>query len=305
MSRWLWSTLFLCAILVGCQQADVHPLPEGHVKGMVPLPALMLVPDDAPQGRGFRCEGSLSVALPEGWKLQGMTSWLDRAGLAWKRTEGEEGADWVFASVERDLGEEGYVLEVAEDRVRIEAKDEEGAFRAWTTLRQLMPSLCEQQCPSGFTLPAVRIEDAAELEHRGLLLDCCRHFMAPSFVKRIIDVLALQKMNVLHWHLTEDQGWRIPIEAYPKLTEVGGFRTEADGQVTGGFYTKEDIQDIVQYATDRHVTVIPEIEMPGHCRAALAAYPWLGCTGDSLAVPSIGGCSKTCIARATTPRWRS
>ena len=179
-----------------------------------------------------------------------------------------------------------------QDRVRIEAQDEEGAFRAWTTLRQLMPPLCEQQCPSGFTLPAVRIEDAAELEHRGLLLDCCRHFMAPSFVKRIIDVLALQKMNVLHWHLTEDQGWRIPIEAYPKLTEVGGFRTEADGQVTGGFYTKEDIQDIVQYATDRHVTVIPEIEMPGHCRAALAAYPWLGCTGDSLPVPSNWGVFK-------------
>lgn len=292
MSRWLWSTLFLCAILVGCQQPDVHPLPEGHVKGLVPLPALMLVPDDAPQGRGFRCEGSLSVALPEGWKLQGMTSWLDRAGLAWKRTEGEEGADWVFATVERDLGEEGYVLEVGQDQVRIEAKDEEGAFRAWTTLRQLMPPLCEQQCPSGFTLPALRIEDAAELEHRGLLLDCCRHFMAPSFVKRIIDVLALQKMNVLHWHLTEDQGWRIPIEAYPKLTEVGGFRTEADGQVAGGFYTKENIQDIVQYATDRHVTVIPEIEMPGHCRAALAAYPWLGCTGDSLPVPSNWGVFK-------------
>ena len=118
MSRVLWSTLFLCASLVGCQQTDVHPLPEGHVKGLVPLPASMLVPDDAPQGRGFRCEGSLSVALPEDWKLQGMTSWLDRAGLAWKRTEGEQGADWVFASVERDLGEEGYVLEVAEDRVR-------------------------------------------------------------------------------------------------------------------------------------------------------------------------------------------
>ena len=179
MSRLLWSSLLLSASLLGCQQADVHPLPEGHVKGLVPLPATVLVSEDAPEGRGFRCEGSLSLALPEGWKLQGMTSWLKRAGLAWKRTEGEEGADWVFAAVERDLGEEGYVLEVAEDRVRIEARDEEAAFRAWTTLRQMMPPLCEQQCPSGFTLPAVRIEDAADLEHRGLLLDCCRHFMAP------------------------------------------------------------------------------------------------------------------------------
>ena len=91
MSRLLWSTLLLCASLLGCQQADVHPLPEGHVKGLVPLPASMLVPDDAPQGRGFRSEGSLSVAWPEGWNLKGMTSWLDRAGLAWTRTEGEEG----------------------------------------------------------------------------------------------------------------------------------------------------------------------------------------------------------------------
>ena len=113
MSRLMCSALLLSASLLGCQQADVHPLPEGHLKGLVPLPASMSVPDDAPQGRGFRCEGSLSLALPEGRKLQGMTSWLDRAGLAWKRTEGEEGADWVFASVERDLGEEGYVLEVA------------------------------------------------------------------------------------------------------------------------------------------------------------------------------------------------
>ena len=99
--------------------------------------------------------------------------------------------------------------------------------------------------------------------------------MEPEFVKEVIDAIALQKMNVLHWHLTEDQGWRIPIAAYPKLTEVGGFREEANGEITGGFYTKEDIQDILAFAAERHVTVIPEIEMPGHCRAALAAYPWL------------------------------
>ncbi len=292
MSRLLWISLLATASLWGCQQADVHPLPEGHLKGLVPQPASVLVPKDAPQGRGFRCEGGLTVAFPQGWTLRVMTSWLDQAGLDWRRTEAATAADWVIAEVDRDLGEEGYVLEVGLDQVRIEAEHEEGAFRAWTTLRQMMPPLCEQQCPSGFTLPAVRIEDAAQLEHRGLLLDCCRHFMSPSFVKRIIDVLALQKMNVLHWHLTEDQGWRLPIDAYPKLTEVGGFRTEADGQVTGGFYTKEDIREIVQYAEERHVTVIPEIEMPGHCRAALAAYPWLGCTGDSLPVPSNWGVFK-------------
>ena len=292
MTRFWLTTMVVFTSFLGCRYGDVHPLPEGHLRGLVPQPAFVEVPKEAPQGRGFRCEGSLTMSLPEDWRLESIMSWLDRAGLVWERTEGEEVANWVIAEVDRDLGKEGYVLEVGQDRVRIEAQDEEGAFRAWTTLRQMMPPLCEQQCPSGFTLPAVRIEDAAQLEHRGLLLDCCRHFMAPGFVKRIIDVLALQKMNVLHWHLTEDQGWRIPIEAYPKLTEVGGFRTEADGQVTGGFYTREDIRDIVQYAEERHVTVIPEIEMPGHCRAALAAYPWLGCTGDSLPVPSNWGVFK-------------
>ncbi len=172
------------------------------------------------------------------------------------------------------------------------SNDAEGAFRAWTTLRQLMPAVCEQGCPSGFTLPALHVEDHAYLAHRGLLLDCCRHFMAPEFVKEIIDLLALQKMNVLHWHLTEDQGWRLPVKAYPKLTEVGGFRKEADGSVHGGFYTREDIQSILEHAAERHVTVIPEIELPGHCRAALAAYPWLGCTGDSLDVPCNWGVFK-------------
>ena len=98
----------------------------------------------------------------------------------------------------------------------------------------MMPAVCEQGCPRGFELPAVAIQDSAYLAHRGLLLDCCRHFMAPSFVKDMIDALALQKMNVLHWHLTEDQGWRLPIEAYPKLTEVGGFQLKPTARSMAG-----------------------------------------------------------------------
>src|SRR5574339_355956 len=112
--------------------------------------------------------------------------------------------------------------------------------------------------------------------------NCCRHFMSRDFVKRYIDLLAYHKMNVLHWHLTEDQGWRIEIKKYPRLTEVGAWR-EQDGKRYGGFYTQDDIREIVAYAKSRYITVVPEIEMPGHAQAAIASYPWLGVSGDSIA----------------------
>ena len=274
-----------------CQRTSVHPLPAGSVAGLVPLPAKVEARGSSTEGRGFRCNGSLTLEWPQGWTMPAMEEWLNDAGLRWERT-GDGNAQWEWIASEHELGEEGYVLTVEGDRVTVEAVDEEAAFRAWTTLRQLIPPACEQGCPSGFTLPAVRVEDHAYLAHRGLLLDCCRHFMEPEFVKQIIELLAVQKMNVLHWHLTEDQGWRLPIAAYPKLTEVGGYRTEVDGRVTGGFYTREEIEDILAFAAERHITVIPEIELPGHCRAALAAYPWLGCTGDTLPVPNNWGVFK-------------
>ena len=278
-------------LAMGCQRSSVHPLPSGSVSGLVPMPKSVETWDTGTRGRGFRCDGPLTVSWPNEWRLTAVESWLSHAGIQWLAADAES-ADWVWVEAARDLGNEGYVLTVGHDRVTVEAADEEAAFRAWTTLRQVMPPVCEQGCPSGFTLPALRIEDHAYLAHRGLLLDCCRHFMEPEFVKDILDALAIQKMNVLHWHLTEDQGWRIPIKAYPKLTEVGAFRTEEDGEVTGGFYTKAEIRDILNFAAERHITVIPEIEMPGHCRAALAAYPWLGCTGDSLPVPNNWGVFK-------------
>ena len=145
---------------------------------------------------------------------------------------------------------------------------------------------------SGFVLPAVTVDDAPVLEHRGLLLDGCRHFQDVAFVKKQIDLLALHGMNVLHWHLTEDQGWRIEVEALPRLAEVGAWRTESDGSEHGGYYSKQDIREVVAYAEARHIEVIPEIEMPGHSSAAIAAYPALGCTGLPLEVPARWGVFK-------------
>lgn len=279
-------------LIAGCEMPDTHPLPAGKSTGLVPLPQILEPLEGEANGRGFRCEGALTLMWPEGWNMSAMTAWLEEAQLSWERTSEEREADWIWRVSEDDLGQEGYTLSVKRDRVTMSAGDAEAAFRAWTTLRQLLPETCEQGCASGFTLPAMHIEDQAYLRHRGLLLDCCRHFMEPEFVKEVIEVLALQKMNVLHWHLTEDQGWRLPVEAYPQLTQVGAYRRETNGEVTGGAYTREDIEDILAFASTRHVQVIPEIEMPGHCRAALAAYPWLGCTGDTLPVPTNWGVFK-------------
>ena len=186
------------------------------------------------------------------------------------------------------LADEGYELRVSKEGIEVFASTETGAFYGLTTLRWMMST----EVSGEVALPHGLIQDAPRFPHRGLLLDCCRHFMEPEYVKRMIDLLALHKMNVLHWHLTEDQGWRIEIDAYPRLTEIGAWRTEADGSTHGGFYTKDQIRDIVAYAATRQITVIPEIELPGHSNAALAAYPWLGCTGEQMEVPHDWGVFK-------------
>ncbi|WP_341843262.1 glycoside hydrolase family 20 protein [Chitinophaga caseinilytica] len=185
---------------------------------------------------------------------------------------------------------EAYRLKVGKDVVTIDGDDEAGTFYGMQTLIQLLPV----QSATAYWLPGVDISDQPRFAYRGLHLDVSRHFFPVSFVKKYIDLLAMHKMNTFHWHLTDDQGWRIEIKRYPKLQEIASRRKETldgrlednkfDGKPYGGFYTQEDIKDVVQYATDRHVTVIPEIEMPGHALAALAAYPSLGCTGGPYSV---------------------
>jgi hexosaminidase len=192
---------------------------------------------------------------------------------------------------------EGYTLEVLPGSVLIRAKTPAGAFYAIQTLRQLFPP--EINAPNAmaaaqnisWSAPCCRIEDAPRFAYRGLHLDVARHFFPVDFVKRYIDLLALHKLNTFHWHLTDDQGWRIEIKKYPELQKVAAFRKETlighysdqpwkfDGKRYGGFYTQDEIREVVEYARRRFVTIIPEVEMPGHAMAALAAYPNLGCTG--------------------------
>ena len=193
---------------------------------------------------------------------------------------------------------EGYKLQIFKDMIKITASTDQGAFYAVQTLRQLMPSALEDGSFKGkkISIEALLIEDEPQFSYRGMHLDVGRHMYSVDFIKKYIDALAMLKMNTFHWHLTEDQGWRIEIKKYPKLQEIAAYRDETlvghysdqphqfDGKTYGGCYTQDQVKDIVAYAQDRFVTIIPEIEMPGHSQAAIAAYPKLGCTGEQVEV---------------------
>jgi len=179
------------------------------------------------------------------------------------------------------LGPEGYELTVTTDRVTICASGPAGIFYGQQTLRQLLPG----------PIPCVHIEDRPRFQWRGALLDVARHFFPKEFLKRYIDLLAFHKLNVLQLHLTDDQGWRVQIQRYPKLTRVGSRRAETcgDAQRYGGYYTQTELRDLVAYAAARQITIVPEIEMPGHSLAALAAYPEFSCTGGPFRVRTTWG----------------
>ncbi len=196
------------------------------------------------------------------------------------------------AGGEKSLGEEGYELAVTGRSVVLRAPGACGMFRGVQTIRQLFPPAMEsgKKAPGEvkWAIPCVRIVDKPRFSRRGILLDPARRFLTKEFLKRYVDLLAYHKMNVLHLHLTDDQGWRLEIRKYPRLTEVGAWRGKGEGR-HGGFYTQADIREIVAYAAGRYVTVLPEIEMPGHACAALAAYPELSCTGGPFAVSTRWG----------------
>ena len=199
--------------------------------------------------------------------------------------------------------DEAYSLSIKPDEVKIKASGERGTFLGIQTFFQLIPASDKSEKDGNeIQIQCCKIEDSPEFEWRGLNLDCCRHFMSKDFILRYIDILAYYKFNTFHWHLTEDQGWRIEIKKYPKLTEVGGWRKEADGSVYGGFYTQEDIKEVIEYAESRFINIVPEIEMPGHALASLASYPENSCTRGPFEVTNIWGVHKDiyCAGRDST-----
>lgn len=193
-----------------------------------------------------------------------------------------------------EIGNEGYKLNIEKDRIFLNANTTAGLFYGMQTIWQLLTA------KEGNSIPCMEITDYPRFSWRGMHLDVSRHFMPASFIYKYIDYIAMHKMNVFHWHLVDDQGWRIEIKQYPKLTEVGAWRTDRedlpwgerngapkkDDNKYGGFYTRSEIKDIVEYARKRHVTIVPEIEMPAHTMSALAAYPQFSCFGKYQPVPS-------------------
>ena len=203
------------------------------------------------------------------------------------------------------LGREGYQLKITRKSVTLEANHEEGLFRGIQTVRQLFPPKIEKAAPQdvSWKLATGIITDYPTYSHRGSMLDVARHFFTVEDVKTYIDWLARYKMNVLHLHLSDDQGWRIDIEGWPKLTQIGGSTEVGGGK--GGYYTQEEYQELVRYARERYITIIPEIDMPGHTNAALASYPELNCDGQApeLYTGTKVGFSTLCTKKEITYRF--
>lgn len=224
----------------------------------------------------------------------------DDLSMVLPESAGKERCRLMFA-VDPSLSPSSYRLEIAPDGIGIYGGDAAGCFYAVQTLRQIVPAEAYSGKRISYVdLPVMTVFDGPDMQYRGLMLDVARHFFTVDEVKEVLDIMAMHKLNIFHWHLTDDQGWRIEIDRYPELTRIGSVRkrtiigkdpggeydetTMYDETPHGGYYTKDQIREIVAYAAARFITVIPEVEFPGHAVAALASYPWLSCTGEQYEV---------------------
>jgi hexosaminidase len=285
-----WICSFVGALLLA---SSVAMATEPSEPSLIPWPATV-----APVPGAFIVDGQTpicanGVASKVAERLQATIKAVQGLDLKTRRC-GHVGISLVLSSVAAVADVEGYTLDVGAKGMRIEARAEAGLYYGAMTAAQLLSAGVEHH--SSVRLPGIHIEDSPRFKWRGLMLDPARHFLPVADVKTIIEQMAQHKLNVLHLHLTDDQGWRIEIKRYPELTKIGAWRTPpsnggpgGETGTYGGFYTQEDIRDIVAYAAERHVTVVPEIDLPGHARAVVAAYPQLGVTGVRLDVSSDWG----------------
>jgi len=274
--------LVMVALMVSCKTEQ-----KSADYKVVPLPQQIV----EKQGKPFVLSEDVKIVYPQGnERMQKNAAFLagyvqEMTGKQLKMGTGTEKVKVISLQLDESItNPEGYQLLVNENGVTIKAATEAGIFYGIQTLRKSLPVAGNAMV----VLPAVEINDYPRFAYRGAHFDVSRHFFPADSVKRFIDMLVLHNINRLHWHLTDDQGWRIEIKKYPGLTEVGSKRKETvighnsgkyDGKPYGGFYTQDEIKDVVAYAQERYVTIIPEIDMPGHMLAALTAYPELGCTG--------------------------
>ena len=293
-----------CCIICTSQAADK----QASYNKVVPLPREILLSE----GRGFMIDGNCSIAFPDNMidmqrNAGFLKDYVEKAtgiSMALKpymanktkkaaRIKGDGHTLWLTINAEI-TNDEGYRLTVNDRLVRIEGRTAQGVFYGIQTLRKSLPIILETERNdnSGVTnqveLPAVVINDQPRFAYRGMHLDVSRHFFGIDVVKEYLDIMALHNMNTFHWHITDDQGWRIEIKKYPKLAQLGSQRKHTvigrnmgvyDDTPYGGYFTQDEAREVVQYAKDRYITVIPEVDMPGHMLGALKAYPELGCTG--------------------------
>ena len=292
-----YMTLAVCCLLTACSGKEAPPAEATQSISVIPAPAKVVMNRGA-----FELSAATPVRYAAGSPGEQVAGYfvdlMQRTrGVALAAAAGATGAEQTISfelqAREGSQVEEGYSLVVSPKRVLVSSHSPRGLFYGAVTLWQLAARA---------QIPAVEIEDAPRFRWRGLLLDSARHYQSPQFIERLIDTMALHKLNVLQWHLTDDQAWRLEIKKYPKLTEVGAWRVPAGPaaaadidpatrrpRLYGGYYTQEQVREIVAYAAARYVTIVPEIDVPGHASAAIAAYPQLGVTGKPATVPADWG----------------
>jgi hexosaminidase len=297
--RKLFPVLAIAMVLAGCATEQIP------VTDIIPLPVKL----EQKPGR-FTLEPTALISFNGGHEAASVAEQLARllrpaTGFAFDTNEGSDGNIHLIIDTAGTWFPEEYWLTIAKRTVKLSSGTPEGLFRGIQTLRQLFPAEIESDTvvhSFDWQLPCVSVSDYPRFTWRGMHLDVSRHFFDVEFIKHYIDILAMHKLNVFHWHLVDDQGWRIEIRKYPRLTDVGAWRVDREGKPWnarlpqqpgekasyGGYYTQEEIKDIVAYAAERYITIVPEIEMPAHVGSALAAYPEYSCTGNSLTVPPGG-----------------
>lgn len=273
-------TALAVAMFIHCDviKADVKSYNQGI--NIIPMPQEIV----ATSGRfSLNPNSVISANTSEGKTVATFFAAKLNQSTGYSITTGEKGDINLIVDTKMNTNEEGYKLCVKPNGVTAKAKTAKGLFYAMQSFLQLLPAEVESPTKVNgidWSAPAVCIKDQPRFGYRGIMLDPCRHFMPAENVKKYIDVLSLFKINRLHWHLTDDQGWRIEIKKYPKLNKIASSRVEGEGTIHSGYYTQAQIKDIVKYAADRYITVVPELEIPGHEMAAIAAYPKLSCKGE-------------------------
>jgi len=280
-----WYLIAAVLFLLGCQPSS-NKNSFNPKTSIIPMPTVVEVKEDFFEAKFLNFNNDFKSREFKLFKEQ-LENYYPKKTIFSKSTSSKNFEIKIDETINEDSPY--YELSIGQDFIVVRG-GKKGVFYGLQTLFQLI-ALNNNSISSSIRLPCLEIKDENTFEHRGFLMDCCRHFFSVKTIKKYIDLLSLYKMNVLHWHLTEDQGWRIEIDKYPKLNTVGSWREDSTGKY-GGFYTKKEIREIVKYAKERYIEVIPEIELPGHSQAAIASYPFLSCEKKQILVANSWGVFK-------------